>query len=78
MDREEIILSASRERRTAKDVTVTRGDKGTSRKLTNYISDLGSFLYFVRYHDNSEMSWPEAYLASPEWQHKQHARRFGL
>lgn len=78
MDREEIIHSASVERNTAKDVTVKRGDRVTSRKLTDYISDLGDFLYFVHYQDNFGMSWPEAYLASPEWQHKQHARTFGL
>jgi hypothetical protein len=73
-NRAEIILSASRERRAAKDMKVKRGDKSTERKLIEYISDLGSFLYFVRNSDNSGVSWPEAFLTSPEWRHTQRFR----
>jgi len=78
MDRAEIIITASRESHTAKDIKIKRGDKVGSRKLTEYISDLGLFLYFVRYGDNGSMSWPEAFLASPEWKNTQRARYGGL
>lgn len=76
MDRDDIIQTASRERRDATDFNVGRGSKYAYKRQQQqeYISDLGDFLHFVRYSDNSGMSWPEAYLASPEWQNKQRAR----
>ena len=74
MDQLDTIRLASRERRTAKDTKIKRGDKARERKRIEYISDLGSFLYFVRTSDNGGLSWPEAFLASPEWQHTQRFR----
>ena len=76
MDRQEIIDAASRESMAAKDYKVKDGGKykTTRLKQQDYISDVGDFLYFVRTSDNSGMSWPEAYLASPEWLNKQRAR----
>ena len=74
MDQLDTIRVASRERTTAKDTKIKRGDNARERKLIEYISDLGSFLYFVRTGDNGSLSWPEAFLASPEWQHTQRFR----
>jgi hypothetical protein len=78
LDKTETIRVASRERREAKDMKVKRREKAKERKLIEYISDLGMFLYFVRYSDNSGKSWAEAFLASPEWKHSQHYRYGGL
>jgi len=76
MDQAEIIHTAGRERVQATDFKVKRGKehKYTRLKQQDYISDLGSFLHFVRHGSNSGMSWREAYLASSEWQNKQRAR----
>jgi len=60
---------ASRESAEAKSRTAKRGKehKAERQRQVEYISDLGDFLYFVRYSDNGGMSWSEAFLASPEW-----------
>jgi hypothetical protein len=62
MDKPETIRVASRESYEAKDIKTKRGDKAREQKLIEYISDLGSFLYFVHKGDNSGLSWPEAFL----------------
>lgn len=76
MSRDEIIQAASRERRASTEFRPKRGSnyKYLSQKQDEYTSDLGDFLYFVRNSSNSGMSWPDAYLASPEHKNKQRAR----
>lgn len=78
MDRAEIIRRASQESDRAKATKEKRGRKAEvhayNTNLREYISDLGDFLYFVRSGHNAGMSWPEAFLASPEWKNIQRAR----
>lgn len=80
MNREEIIQTASRERREATDFNVGRGGMHAYKRQRQeeYISDLGGFLNFVRYSENSGMPWPEAYLASPGWKNTQRARNLDV
>jgi len=74
LSRDDIIVKASRESRAAKDSKERRGNKVYNARLYDYVSDLGTFLHFVRNSHNSGMSWPDAFLASSEWRNIQRAR----
>jgi hypothetical protein len=79
MDRAEIIQTASRERRAAKDFSVGRGSSLAYKRQQQieYISDLGNFLHFVRNTD-LDVPYPDAYLTSDDYKNTLRARNFGL
>ena len=66
LNRDEIIREASQERRAAEDYSVGRGSKYAHKRQQQieYISDLASFLYFVRNTPDLDMPYPEGYLNS--------------
>jgi hypothetical protein len=74
MDQSETIRVASRESAAAKNVKEKRGEKAYNAKLYEYISDIGTFLHFVRNSDNAGQTWPDAFLASSEWRNTQRSR----
>jgi hypothetical protein len=76
-DAGEIIRTAQREMRAAKDFSVKRRNNSLLLKQQNYIVDLRDFIGFVSGREQPATTFPEDYLNSDEYKHKLHYRTFG-